>query len=105
MITMTDARLIWEPDVENYKLENYTNLGVVPDGAFKRMKPMDELFGHGRVLGSLYGEMLGIKQWKLDMLKELTWEIIRDGRNPLDVTFHINKVFYNGIEHLVFWAL
>jgi len=102
---MTDTKLTWEPDVENYKVELFTNLGVVPKAAYKRMKKMSELDSRGTVTGSLYGEWRGIKQWKLDCLKELSWEVIKDGRNPLDVTFHANRVFYDGEEYLVFWVL
>jgi hypothetical protein len=104
---MTNLGLKWEPDAESYVLEHFTNLADVdiPVGAYRREEKVSNLMNRGVELGSLYGEILGAKQWRLDMLKELAWELVKDGRNPMDATFHGNRVLKADGEYLVFWVL
>lgn len=107
MITMKTV-LRWEPDVENYKLENIDHIafGGIPSHAYKRTKRKEDLLNRDTgILGGFLGEIHGIKQLKLDMLKEISWEIIKDGRNPIDVDFHVNRTVIDGEQYLVVWAV
>jgi hypothetical protein len=39
------------------------------------------------------------------MLKEITWDIIKSGRNPLDISFYTNRTVIDGEQHLIVWAV
>jgi len=102
---MTDVKLGWEPDVENYKLEHFSFLGFIPENAYKVAYKRDDLESRGTGVGELYGERRDIYQLKLDALKTLVWKLVKDGRNPLDATFHVNRTLEGSDEFLVFWVL
>ena len=100
--------LQFEPDVENYKLENIDHLaiGEIREKAFEATWiKIEDLKKGGIGLGELYGEVHDIKEIKREMLELMVEAIVKAGFDPFTSEYYMNRSFIGDDEVLVAWVI
>ena len=100
--------LEFDPDVENYKVENIDHLGwgEIEPNAFQTVSiKIDDYRSMGTGVGELYGEARNIKQVKREMLETLVEAIAIAGYDVFNSEYYMNRTFIDGIEYVVAWVI
>lgn len=100
--------LEFEPDVENYKLENIDHLalGAIEQNAYQMVSiKTDDYRNWGIGKGSLHGEAHNIKQVKREMLEDLVEAIALGGYDIFNSEYYMNRTLIENVEYLVAWVI